>query len=213
YMFGDRQYGPNLVALNVGDGIGAGIVLDGQLLSSDTFGAGEIGHVVVKRNGPRCSCGNAGCLEAVANIPAIVRRAQELTANEPDSVLQKLLAAQHDPFEAILQAFAANDQAIHQTINEVGRLISIAVANLIAILGIRQVVITGRVAPFGETLRESVREELCSNLLPELAQAAEITVMTQRPDAVLLGATALLLTHELGLTRLVQHPSSEETGV
>jgi predicted NBD/HSP70 family sugar kinase len=213
YMFGERQYGPNLVAINVGDGIGAGIVRDGKPLSSDTFGAGEIGHVVVERDGSRCSCGNAGCLEAVANIPAIVRRAQQLAANEPGSTVQQLLATQKDPFEAVLQAFAADDPAVCQTINEIGRSLSIAVANLVAILGIRQVVITGRIAPFGEALRESVRQGLHSHLLPELAQTAEISVVAQRPDAVLLGAAALLLANELGLTRLMQHPSPEETDV
>ena len=78
YMFGQPQSSANLVVIKVGQGIGAGIVLNGQLFSGDDHGAGEIGHVVVVEDGPLCKCGNHGCLEAVASIAWIVRRAQEI---------------------------------------------------------------------------------------------------------------------------------------
>src|SRR6476659_1287684 len=90
YMFGRNQSSANLVAIKVGQGIGAGIVLNGQLFSGDDYGAGEIGHVVVVENGPPCKCGNAGCLEAVASVPQIVRRAQALVRSDPGSTLHQL---------------------------------------------------------------------------------------------------------------------------
>ena len=67
YTFGDGPGVENLVVVKVGQGIGAGIVLNGQIFHGETFGAGEIGHVAVVANGRQCRCGNFGCLETVAS--------------------------------------------------------------------------------------------------------------------------------------------------
>lgn len=217
YMFGQHQQHPNLVAVKVGNGIGAGIVLHGQLFASDNYGAGEIGHVVVKENGPRCQCGNAGCLEAVASIPAIVQRAQALADADPDSLLHHHAgngaADTRVTAESVLHAFLAGDAAVRQIIEDVGCYLGIAVANLVSILGIRRVIITGRIAPFGAVLRESIQAEMQRRMLPDLAQATEIEVLAQGPETVLLGAAALLLTNELGLARLLQRQEQEEAAV
>jgi N-acetylglucosamine repressor len=212
YLFG-QQHSPSLIVVKVGQGIGAGIVLDGQLLSSASFGTGEIGHVVVEAAGPRCICGNAGCLEALANVVAITRAAQTVAVHQPHGTLRRMADAQGAlTFDTVLRAFAAGDPALPPIVRDVGRYLGVAVANLVGILGIRRVVITGRIAPFGAVLRDAVRAELQQRLLPELAQAAEIEVLDQGPDAVLLGAAALLLTNELGLARLVLHHEPEPVG-
>jgi predicted NBD/HSP70 family sugar kinase len=205
YMFGRGQSSSPLVTIKVGRGIGAGIMLNEQLLSSETFGAGEIGHVVVERNGPRCNCGNFGCLEAIANTSAIVERAQALARQSPNSRLHQFApAAEAITIDTIIQACQAGDQAARQLIVDAGRYLGIAVANLIAILGARRVVITGRIAPFGQVLRDAIAEETRRLILPDLVEATEIEVLAQGPDTVLLGAAALLLTNELGLARLVR---------
>jgi N-acetylglucosamine repressor len=211
YMFGRGPNTSRLVTIKVGRGIGAGIMLNGQLLSSETFGAGEIGHVVVERNGPRCNCGNFGCLEAIANVSAIVGRAQAIARQNPASLLHQFApAVEAITVDTIIQACQAGDQAARQLIVDVGRYLGIAVANLIAILGARRVVITGRIAPFGQVLREALQEEIRQLLLPDLAEATEIEVVAQGPDTILLGAAALLLTNELGLARLVRRQPHDE---
>jgi glucokinase-like ROK family protein len=204
YMFGEHQHSSDLVVIKVGHGIGAGIVRNGQLLHGDMPGAGEIGHVVVVEDGPPCTCGNAGCLETVASVPAIVRRAQACAHEHPDSLLARFAGAPEAvTLETLLQAFLADDPLARQIIEDAGRYLSMAVANLIAILGIRRVVITGRIAPFGQVLGDAIRQQVSRRVLPDLAQAADIEVLSQRCDAVLLGAAALLLTNELGLARLL----------
>ena len=70
-----RTAAENLVAIKVGRGIGAGLVLDGELFGGDGDGAGEIGHIVVEPDGAQCHCGRFGCLETVASAPAILRAA------------------------------------------------------------------------------------------------------------------------------------------
>ena len=198
-------------AVGDGQGIGAGIVLNGQLFSGDDYGAGEIGHVVVVEDGPLCKCGNHGCLEAVASIAWIVRRAQEIAEVVTTAPLSQFVAEGRTiDLEAVIQAFGAGDPAVRRLIEEVGRYLGIAVANLVGVLNVRRVVITGRVAPFGQALSESIQHELRRRVLPALAEATEVEVLAQGPDAVLLGTSALLLTNELGLTRLVRRDARPE---
>jgi N-acetylglucosamine repressor len=75
YLFRGGGRPSNLVVINVGSGIGAGLVLAGELFEGDRRGAGEIGHIVVDPNGAECHCGRRGCLETVASAPAILRAA------------------------------------------------------------------------------------------------------------------------------------------
>jgi predicted NBD/HSP70 family sugar kinase len=202
YMYGQSQNVTNLAAIKVGWGIGAGIVLNGQLIYGDGYGAGEIGHVVVVENGRRCKCGNYGCLETVANIPALIRRAQAIAQADPASALRQLAPdIQAIDLDVVLRAFMAGDAATQRLIEEIGGYLGIAVANLVGILGVRRVVITGRLAPFGQTLADAIRRTVCQRVLPTLAEVTEIEVLHQGPDTVLLGASVLLLTNELGLTR------------
>jgi len=186
-------------------------VLNGQLFSGDDHGAGEIGHVVVLEDGPLCKCGNHGCLEAVASVAWIVHRAQEIAAVATTSPLSQFATEGRTiDLDAVVQAFGAGDPAVRRLIEEVGRHLGTAVANLVGVLNVRRVVITGRVAPFGAALSEAIQQELRRRVLPALAEATNVEVLAQGPDAVLLGTSALVLTNELGLTRLVRRDTQAE---
>jgi len=193
----------NLVVIHISQGIGAGIILDGELFHGDSYGAGEIGHAVVVEDGRLCNCGNYGCLETVADSRAIVRRVQELARTAPAS---QLLRAAGDPaeidFGQAVRAFHAGDPTVGQVIDEVGRYLGIAAAQLVSILNIERIVITGPIARFGRPLRDVIGRELLKRSLPTLAQSTEIVVVEEQPDTILLGISALLLNHELGLIRL-----------
>lgn len=203
FMFGGSQGRPNLAVLKVGQGFGAGILLGGQLFYGDGYGAGEIGHVVVQEGGPLCKCGNRGCLETVANVAALVEQARRLASGRPDTQLGALLAAGEPiSLEIVLRAYLAGDAPAREAVAETGRYLAQGVAGLVGVLNVGRIVISGRLGPFGAGLREAVRTELARHVLPAMAQSTEIDVVSQGPDTVLLGAAALLLTHELGLTRL-----------
>src|SRR5512135_1596910 len=77
----------NLVVINIRQGIGAGILVNGRLFQGDAGGAGEIGHMVIQENGPLCRCGNHGCLETLASARAVVERAKALAGEYPSSAL------------------------------------------------------------------------------------------------------------------------------
>jgi N-acetylglucosamine repressor len=184
----DRDDRPtNLVAIKVGRGIGAGLVLDGELFGGDGDGAGEIGHIVVEPDGAECHCGRFGCLETVASAPAILRAAA--AAGLTDITLPELAAAA-----------AADDQAALAVTRAAGRALGTAVANLIGILDVREIVVHGSVTALGEPWLAAIRDEATRRSLGPLARETRIIDGGIGEDLTLLGACALLLTSELGLT-------------
>jgi N-acetylglucosamine repressor len=203
YMFGQGQDTPNLVMLKVGQGIGAGIVLNGELYSGEGHGAGEIGHMVVVENGPLCKCGNSGCLETLASSAVVLDQARTLIRRQPAHLLGQLAPDPARLTLAILaQAARDGDDGALRVIETAGRYLAFAVANIVSVLNVRRIVITGRIAPLGDLLGAAVRSELARRALPTLVRNTTVEVLPMRADAPLLGAAAPLLTSELGLARL-----------
>ena len=200
YTFGNSNSTRDLVVINAGWGVGAGIVLNGQLFHGNPFGAGEIGHVTVVEDGERCRCGNRGCLETVASSRAIVRRARAIALHDPHSLLHQFAATPGMiTFDTVHQMFAAGDEAVRQVVLEAGRSLGIAAANLVGVLGSCRILIAGQVACFGQFLLDAIREEMVRRSLPSLASDTEVGIVSLGTDIVLLGASALVLPHELGL--------------
>ena len=190
----------NLVAITVGLGIGAGLVIGGELFHGDGFGAGEIGHTTVEEDGTECRCGRFGCLETVASSRAILRRATEAATRNPESLLgTRLREAGELRLEDVAAALQSGDEAARRIAVSAGRSIGQAVAALIGVLDIERVVLHGSVAILGEPWLRAVRDEARRRSLPLLARDVSIEIAEPLDDPVVMGASALLLTAELGL--------------
>ena len=206
----DARTRPNLVAVTVGRGIGAGVVLAGELFHGDGFGAGEIGHTTVEVDGAECRCGRFGCLETVASSRAILRRATELARERPESELGRRLAEQGelrlDDLAAILasgvsDATGARDaEDARRIVVSAGRYLGQVIAGIIGVLDVERIVLHGSVATLGAPWLEAVRDEASRRSLRLLANDVRIDLAPQLGDLVVMGASALLLTAELGLT-------------
>jgi len=196
FTFGASTGINNLLVIKIGQGIGAGIVLGGQPFYGDGYGAGEIGHVVVDRQGLQCTCGNYGCLETTSSTRAIVRRFQQAAHNAPNSHLN-----QEDliDWEDLVSALHAGDQIAHEIVCEAGRFLGVAIANVIATLNIHQIVIAGRVYQLGPALLASAFEEAHRRALPSMVEDTTITYSNLGRDVVLLGSAAMILNRELGV--------------
>jgi predicted NBD/HSP70 family sugar kinase len=201
YLFDVNRRAPNLVAIKLGHGIGAGIVLGGELFEGDGFGAGEIGHTSVVDDGVECRCGRFGCLETVASSRAIVAQAQEAAAEHPDSTLAHGLAAAGDEptVDDVADAVRAGDEEARRIAAAAGRWLGRTVAALIGTLDIRHVVLLGNVTHLGDPWLEAVRDEAARRALTLLSRETRIEIGGSAEDTVLLGASALLMTRELGL--------------
>jgi N-acetylglucosamine repressor len=200
YTFGHGDNTQDLVVINAGYGVGAGIILNGQLLHGNPCGAGEIGHVVVTEGGEPCQCGNFGCLETVASSRAIVRQAQKIAVSEPHSKLSQFAATPNAiTLESVCQASDAGDRAVQQMVVEVGQCLGIAAANLVGVLGSCRILLAGSVTCLGPLLLDAMQEEMRQRSFSPLAQDTVIDMVSLGSDIVLLGAAALLLSNELGL--------------
>jgi len=194
----------NLVAVKVGRGIGAGVVLGGELFHGDRYGAGEIGHVVVDDDGAECRCGRFGCLETVASSRAIVQRATEAATAEPDSALGRRLAAAPNgelTLDDVRTELDAGDEPTRCIIVAAARFLGRALAGVIGVLDVERVVLHGSVADLGPVWLETVRDEAHrrSGLLPGGVSIEGAGAVAELGDLVVLGASAVLLTAELGL--------------
>jgi len=190
WTFGGHTTARAMVAVRVGTGIGAGIVIDDRLYQGDGAGAGEIGHTTVTDNGVRCRCGRTGCLETVASVPATLERVREALG----------APARPDLDEAIA-AFGSGHPGVRAAVLESALHVGRALGALIDTLDIRHIVLIGPMTGFGDAWFDTVREEALRTALPLLAEPTRITPGNLGPDVEELGAAALLMTAELGLSR------------
>ncbi len=200
YTFGtDSRRLPNLITIKVGRGIGAGLVLNGSLFQGDGFGAGEIGHVAVVDDGAACRCGRFGCLETVASSNAIAARAGAL-AVELGTPLATRFGAGELALDDVIRAFEAGDPAARTAALEAARYLGQAIAALIGALNIGRIVLDGPVTAFGDDWLATIADEARRRSLGLLSRDTEIAFGRLAPNVVVLGASALLITRELGLS-------------
>lgn len=136
----------DVVLVDVGDGIGAGIVIGGQIIRGHSGSAGEFGHTTINEGGPLCRCGNRGCLEAIAGGPAVLEalRRKHTSLKLSDLVVRAM----------------AGDAECMRAIADAGRHIGVATANLCNVLDPERVVIGGELARAGELLLGPLRHAL-----------------------------------------------------
>jgi N-acetylglucosamine repressor len=199
YIFGDGQPVQSMAVIKMGRGIGAGIVLEGRLFQGDGSCAGEIGHMVVAEGGLPCRCGNMGCLETVASGNALLQRARSLARTAPQSALHQL-PPEAITLEALKHALEAGDEVARQVVTEAGQYLGIAAAWLASTLNVRRILLAGSTAGLGQPLLEAVQQAMRRHALAALAQETQVAFGRFGQEAVIFGASALLLTRELGLS-------------
>ena len=186
YIFGDQRERANLLVIKAGRGVGAGLVLNGQIFYGDDAGAGEIGHIQVDADGDLCRCGNVGCLETIASTRALLHQAQELDLAVVD-------------FEAFLREVENGNSRLLPLIEDAAQALGGAVKHLVSALNIHQILIAGSLSRLGDTLLDPLRQSLPGGVLPALVQHTEIDLAVLGDEIVILGAASLVLKQELGL--------------
>jgi len=182
FVYGDHPSGSNLIVLTVMHGIGAGILINGQLFQGDGGGAGEIGHVVVQENGLPCRCGRKGCLETVASAKAVVARMQSLT-NSPDPISLDVLESR----------FKDGDQTARQVIMDAATYLGRSIGSLIGTFNIKTIVLTGDMTRFGEPWLMAVRQAMSQAALGRMVEGTQLHIGKLDYRACILGSAAYLL--------------------
>lgn len=196
YWRGAGRGSHTMILLTLGTGIGGGIVRDGKLVNGEHVAAGEIGHMVINFDGPKCGCGNHGCLEAYTGAAGIVRRAWDLL-EKPGTVSQLRGMCGNDRNNltpAMISAAAEKGDGVALSmIRETGRLLGVGVTSLVNIFAPEVVILGGGVAAAGEVLFASVREEVRRRAMPPCNERVKIVPAAMGNSAGIVGAASLFL--------------------
>lgn len=197
--YGGHGRSPSLVLIKVGEGIGSGIVLGGELHAGEGFSAGEVGHLCVVRGGLPCTCGNHGCLETVASTPALLHGMRNLAQEVPESPFGRALATRGASLELLREFNEGGDPQARALVRDLGTHLGVVAASLAGVLNVHMIVLSGMPVLFGEPLLEAMRAEIRARILPEQAHETQVCYSAIGPDIVIQGACALVLRKELNL--------------
>lgn len=202
--FGGGTNYRDLVYVNLGEGISAGIILDDHILQGFSGYAGEIGHIVMATDGPLCNCGNRGCLEALCGIPALVRQANnELPYIAESDPLKALWRARgHVTIEDIGQ-FVAPDTYSRKLLQNSAKHISVAIADIINLYNPQAVFLGGKLAASMIGFCDILTKTIATHAFPEIAKSTVIEFSSLGINSGVIGACAL------ALRELLQSPESE----
>ena len=187
----------NFAYIKIGTGIGAGLLIDGQIYRGASGAAGEIGHITIEENGPLCTCGNRGCLEALASGPAIARKAQEAVRKGKRTGLADIQPVENISAMDVASHARRGDLISQQILAKAGSHVGIAIASLVNLFNPNMVVVGGGVASIGDLFLEPVREAVQERSLPATSQVVRITTALLGRRSAGLGAVVQALTTAL----------------
>ncbi|HHW03090.1 MAG TPA: ROK family transcriptional regulator [Thermoanaerobacterales bacterium] len=193
--FGGGNECRDLVYINLGEGISAGIIMDDRVLQGFQGHAGEIGHIVMVENGPLCNCGNRGCLESICGIPALVRKANsELPLISEEDPLKKIWKLKGKiSINDILSSASLEGTYSNELIKQMGKYIGLAVADVINLYNPEAVFIGGKLASAAAVFMDILKQTVDSHAFPEIASSTDIKLSSLDGNSGVIGACALAL--------------------
>lgn len=174
----------NAICITLGTGVGGGLIINGEPVTGVTGTAGEIGHICLDIDGPKCGCGSNGCLEQYSSGTAIVRTVRELFAEFPDSVLRA--RSEFDPKD-VYNAAKHGDSAALRAFEIAGARLGMALAGLINLLNPEVIVITGGVAAAWELFIDATMNEVRKRAFHQPAERVKIVRGALRDNAGIIG--------------------------
>lgn len=197
WAYGAGRSEANLAYIKVGTGIGAGLIFGNELYHGVTGSAGEIGHITMQENGPMCSCGNRGCLEAIAGGAAIAKRAAEEIRRGKRTQLVGFGDFYEITINDVIAAARKGDLLCQQIITEAGVHLGTAIASLVNLINPSLVIIGGGVAQSGDLLLEPIRSAVAHRSLRVASKAVRISSALLGRRASAMGAVVQALSHSL----------------
>ena len=163
--------------IKVSYGVGAGIVIDGEIFRGSTGTAGEIGHLAIDGNGPICRCGNRGCLDTFVGARAIL----------------DVLAPTHGPLRLrdVMTRAIEGDAGCRRVLADAGRHLGIAVAGLVNLINPERIVLGGQMAQVGKMVLTPMREAIDRCAIPSAAATVELRIGVLGENAEVVGAIAM----------------------
>jgi predicted NBD/HSP70 family sugar kinase len=191
--FGIAKTQQEVMVINLGWGIGLGMIIDGKIFRGYNGFAGELSHIPLSDDGALCTCGKRGCLEAEASMLVVAEKAEEgiregrVTSLKSTDGNFKLMG------DALMDAANQGDQFALELLSDAGYKIGKALAILIHIMNPANIVLSGRGAKVGKILLAPIQQALHKYCIPRLASGTELLISSLGFDAELIGAAVLVM--------------------
>lgn len=196
---GEMTYGAargmkDFIMITLGTGVGSGIVSSGHLIYGHDGFAGELGHVIIRReNGRQCGCGSKGCLETYTSATGVARTAREFleTRSNEDSLLRKI-ALESITSKDVFDAAQDGDQIAKDVFAFTGQVLGEALADFVKFSSPEAIILFGGLAKSGDLLMKPLRQSMEDNLMPIFKGKVKLLFSEMKDaDAAILGASAL----------------------
>jgi predicted NBD/HSP70 family sugar kinase len=194
--FGAAREKKNALVINVGWGVGLGMILEGELFRGHDGFAGEFSHIPLFLNNKLCSCGKSGCLETETSLLIVIEKASNgLKSGKLSMLKEAALSADHPEkaFQNIVTAASKGDKFAVEILSEAGYNIGRGVAILIHLLNPEVVILSGRGSSAGKIWQAPIQQALNEHCIPRLSVNTEIEVSALGYTAELTGAAALVM--------------------
>ncbi|MCH5220846.1 MAG: ROK family protein [Muribaculaceae bacterium] len=195
---GEMTYGAargmkDFIMITLGTGVGSGIVVNGQVVYGHDGLAGELGHIIVKRNnGRQCGCGRVGCLEAYCSATGVARSAREFLEVRTEQSSLRNLPVDEITSKDVYDAAVNGDKLAMDIFNYTGNILGEAIADMMTFSSPEAFILFGGLAKSGELLLKPLREAMDRNMLSIYKGKAKVVLSElKEADAAVLGASAL----------------------
>lgn len=161
-VYGKGTNASNLVFIDINVGIGSGIIINGNMYTGAFGMAGEIGHISIDMNGPKCKCGNRGCLELMASIPALIQKVIFGIMSGRNTIVSKYIEGDYNRIniDIIKMAIDENDEFVLDTIDEIAMKLSFGINNIINLYNPEVIVIGGEITKLGGAFLDKITHHL-----------------------------------------------------
>lgn len=195
YRYGAGKGIRNQIYMTVSTGIGGGIITDGALYTGTGGSAGEIGHMVIDVNGPRCDCGNNGCLESLASGTSVARDMSDRLKKGAPSIVRDMVSGhlQYITAEIVSKAADQGDSVASEVIHQAGIYLGVGLANLVNIFNPELIIIGGGFAKVGNRLLDPAMSEMKRRAFAWPASQVRLLAAKLGDNSGVTGAVAYVL--------------------
>jgi predicted NBD/HSP70 family sugar kinase len=190
--FGLAKGRQDVMAINVGWGIGLGMIMGGEIFRGHTGYAGEFSHIRISEGNTMCECGKRGCLETEATLRVVAQKAIA-EIKEGRKCKLKIKESQEEMCEEVMDAAKKGDQFAIELLSDMAYKIGKAIAILIHINSPEQVLLCGRGAEVGKILLAPIQQALNEYCIPRLFEHTEVNISAMKYSAYPVGAAALVM--------------------
>jgi glucokinase-like ROK family protein len=194
YWFGAGQGARNLVLINISDGVGSGVIIDGKLYYGVDGIAGEIGHASIDYRGARCGCGNFGCLETFISGLAITKRVKKAIKEGTKTIITSLVDGQREKItgEVVCEAAEKGDELSLKILRNAGKYLGVGIINVVNSFNPEMVIIGGRIIQKSEIIFELAKKVTTERILPITTNPVKIIPFLLGVNAGVIGAATLV---------------------